>query len=78
MVMKGSPRYGQSVVAVVGIVLGLMVAATSFAQVVFPPDALVFEKTYEEWSADWWQWNFSIPVPSNPTFDTTGQHCGVQ
>jgi hypothetical protein len=78
MVMKGSLRYGQSVVAVVGIVLGLMVPATSLAQVVVPPDVVVFGKTYEEWSAVWWQWNFPIPVPSNPTFDTTGQHCGVR
>jgi hypothetical protein len=38
----------------------------------------VFGKTYAEWSAAWWQWNFSIPVPSNPTFDITGQHCRVQ
>jgi hypothetical protein len=45
---------------------------------VFPPDAIVFGKTYGEWSAEWWQWNFSIPVPNNPTFDTAGQHCGVQ
>ena len=26
----------------------------------------------------WWQWDFSIPVPSNPTFDTTGHNCQVQ
>ena len=67
----------------VSLILGLIgVVPLTFAQPstpgVFPPDAVVFGKTYEEWSAAWWRWNFSIPVPSNPTFDTTGQHCHVQ
>src|SRR5947208_4973303 len=65
------------------IFLGLIVATPlAFAQTstpgVFPPDAVVFGRTYEEWSAKWWQWNFSILVSSNPTFDTTGEHCDVQ
>ena len=76
--MKGSLRNWQRVVVIVGIVLGLMVPAPSLAQVVFPPDAVVFGKTYAEWSAVWWQWILSIPIPSNPAFDTTGQHCRVQ
>jgi hypothetical protein len=42
--MKGSLRYWQSVVAVVSIVLGLMVPATSLAQVVFPPDESCLER----------------------------------
>jgi hypothetical protein len=45
---------------------------------VFPPDAIVFGRTYAEWSAEWWQWNLSIPIPANPPLDTTGQHCRVQ
>ncbi len=45
---------------------------------VFPPNAIVFGKTYGEWSAEWWQWDFSIRVPSNPTFDSTGRNCDVQ
>src|SRR5207245_2293718 len=84
--MKSSRKFWRSVMAGIVIIFGLMVPTTMrFAQAgdnqnpgVFPPDALVFGKTYGEWSAEWWQWNFSIPVPSNPTFDTTGQHCQVQ
>ncbi|MBV8709946.1 MAG: hypothetical protein JO182_26105 [Acidobacteriaceae bacterium] len=31
--------------------------------------------TYEDLSARWWQWVLTIPVPSNPTTDTTGANC---
>jgi hypothetical protein len=77
MVMNRKKLIGTS------ILLGLIVAVPrAFAQTsnpgVFPPDAVVFGKTYGEWSAKRWQWNFSRPIPSNPTFDTTGQHCHVQ
>ena len=36
---------------------------------VFPPDALPFGKGYDEWSAEWWQWVFSIPASVNPLLD---------
>jgi hypothetical protein len=82
--MKRNAKYWRSVRAVVGILLGLAIAPVPIAFAenpnpgVFPPDEVVFGRTYGEWSAEWWQWNFSIPVPSNPTFDTTGQHCVIQ
>jgi hypothetical protein len=70
--MKSSRKFWRSVMAGIMILFGLMVLTTMrFAQAgdnqnpaVFPPDALVFGKTYGEWSAVWWQWDFSIPVPS--------------
>jgi hypothetical protein len=75
--MKSGTNDWRSVVAVVSLVLGLMVPAISLAQVVFPPDATVFGMTYGQWSAAWWQYVLSIPISANPTFDATGQHCGV-
>ena len=38
-------------------------------QGVFPPDSRPFGLTYGEWSAKWWQWAYSLPVPQNPFFD---------
>jgi hypothetical protein len=40
--------------------------------VVFPPHATVEGKTLGQWSAGWWQWAFSFPVPINPLFDSNG------
>lgn len=56
-----------------------LMAATSVAQTVtvIPPNGTVAGRTYGQWSAAWWQWDFSIPVPANPSFDTTGNHCHV-
>ncbi|HEX9135463.1 MAG TPA: hypothetical protein VF905_00780 [Nitrospirota bacterium] len=67
-------------IVVVAIVLGLAVAALSIPSVlanendkggpkVFDRNAVVFERTLGEWSAEWWQWAFSIPVAIHPLFD---------
>ena len=37
------------------------------------PNSKAFGMTYEEWSARWWQWTFSIPVDQNPLFDANGE-----
>ena len=42
---------------------------------VFPPDALPFGKGYDERSAEWWQWVFSIPASVNPLLDAAGEQC---
>ena len=39
---------------------------------VLPPQSDAFGKTYGEWSAEWWQWVFSLPVDQNPLFDEEG------
>jgi hypothetical protein len=33
--------------------------------------------TYGQWGAKWWQYVYSIPVPTNPLVDPTGANCGV-
>ena len=37
----------------------------------------MFGTSHADWTAKWWQWLLSIPVPENPAFDTTGEDCGV-
>ncbi len=32
---------------------------------------------WEQLTAEWWQWALSIPTPSNPLLDTTGDNCMV-
>ena len=39
---------------------------------VVAPDAIVGGKTVGEWTAEWWKWGFSFPVPG-PLDDTTGE-----
>jgi hypothetical protein len=39
---------------------------------VIPPNAKPHGLTYGEWSARWWQWAYSLPVPDNPFFDVDG------
>jgi len=43
---------------------------------VIPPKASPYGHTYGEWSARWWQWAYSIPVPVSPLFDETGAAAG--
>jgi len=46
---------------------------------IFPPNAtpVSIQPSYSDWTAKWWQWNFTIPNSTNPTLDLTGANCGV-
>jgi hypothetical protein len=35
-----------------------------------PPHSNPYGQSYSEWSANWWQWSYSLPVDSHPLFDT--------
>jgi hypothetical protein len=37
---------------------------------VIPPHAKPYGMTYGEWSAKWYQWQYSLPVDQHPLFDT--------
>lgn len=56
-------------------VLGLLLPAASLPveagnnRGVIPPNAKPHGLSYGEWSARWWQWAYSLPVPDNPFFD---------
>ena len=67
-----------SVASIVGIFVSLALISVPkvFAHnhnqnpVVYPPDKPVFGMTYREWTAKWWQWEFSLPTSVNPWFDS--------
>lgn len=42
---------------------------------VLPPHATPFGQSYDEWSARWWQYVYSIPAAVNPLVDETGNNC---
>jgi hypothetical protein len=43
---------------------------------VFPPQSHGFGKTYGQWSAKFWDWEFSLPVDHHPLFDTADCNAG--
>ena len=55
----------------------LLTAATAHAQSFVAPESLPGGLSYQQWSAQWWQWAWSIPISFNPLFDTTGVDCAV-
>lgn len=69
--MKAASR---CMVLVISILLVVTAAAQTF---IVPPDSLPYGKSYNEWSAAWWQWADSIPYDHNPMVDTNGAYCGV-
>ena len=81
--MQEHVRFARSVVVMMVVGLGLMMAGTrSMTQAdddarstVIPRDANTYGNSYGEWSARWWQWAFSIPAATNPGLDETGAHC---
>jgi hypothetical protein len=42
---------------------------------VYSRESKPFGKTWEEWSAIWWQWCSTEPKESNPVADKTGRFC---
>jgi hypothetical protein len=43
---------------------------------VLPPQSHAFGKTYSEWSAEWWQWVYSLPADQHPLTDTADCSAG--
>jgi hypothetical protein len=57
---------------------GAQAASTSTPGIVAPDTAqTVTGNTYGGWSAAWWRYVLSQPVPSNPLLDKTGTMCRV-
>ena len=38
----------------------------------FTPESIPFGLTYNEWTARWWQWAYSIPSDVHPAYDDSG------
>jgi hypothetical protein len=56
----------------------LLTTATAVAQdFIAPPKSLPGGLSYQQWSAKWWQWAWSIPSDINPILDKTGANCDV-
>lgn len=53
------------------LLLGICLSGMAQGGVV-APDAVVGGRTMAEWSAEWWTWGFSFPIPG-PLEDTTGE-----
>lgn len=71
-----------AVAVVLGLGLALMAGPSVMANdndrdgpKVIDRDSVAYGRTYGEWSAEWLQWAFSIPVASNPLFDNGD--CGI-
>jgi hypothetical protein len=43
---------------------------------VFPGSTTLYGKTYSDYSAGWWQWNFSLPTTNSPIQDTAPINTG--
>jgi hypothetical protein len=43
-----------------------------YNEIIYRRDENPFGKTWEEWTAKWWQWALSIPIEHNPGNDETG------
>jgi hypothetical protein len=51
--------------------------SVSINDITYSRDSKPFGKTWEEWTAKWWQWLISIPLESNPGIDATGEKFDV-
>lgn len=40
----------------------------------FTPEDTICELSYGAWTAKWWEWALSVPMPVNPLLDNTGQY----
>jgi hypothetical protein len=43
---------------------------------VFPPDSAPYGNTYAQWSANYWNWLYSLPANANPLFGTADLSAG--
>jgi hypothetical protein len=48
----------------------------SISEFVYQLDSQPYNMTYADWTAEWWQWAYSIPRDKNPSYDDTGKYCG--
>jgi len=81
-------KFGRSRVAIrTGITLAVLIVALSMPSVplaqqcedslIYPAGSQPFGMTYGDWQVAIWQYEFSIPVSTNPLLDSTGIDCNV-
>ena len=72
-------RSASLVAAALAAMLTLVLASAALAQLsanslVYPTTAKPFEKTYAQWSVEWWKWALALPVKGHP-FNEHGFDC---
>jgi hypothetical protein len=68
------------IVVLVFLIAAMSFPLSAFAQqesVTFPPDSQPYQRTYAEWTAEWWKWFLSIPTETNPINDPSGERCAL-
>jgi len=58
----------------------ISIPLSAFAQedsLTFPPDSQPYQRTYAEWTSEWWKWFISIPTGNNPLNDPSGERCAL-
>ncbi len=65
----------QCMASMVGIVM-LMATSAEAADKFYPPNSVVYGRTYADWSAAWHQWADSLPAAHHPLFDTADCSAG--
>jgi hypothetical protein len=73
---RGRTSLAISLIAALALAVPVQRARADTATIV-PIGTTTLGLTYGQWGAAWWQYVFSIPVPTNPLFDQTGINCGV-
>ncbi len=71
-----------AILAMLALSLSLFLTAHKvFAQAdkndIFPPQSRPYDKTYADWTIEWWRWLLSLPNDRNPSVvnDNTGKLC---
>ena len=62
------------------LIAAIIIPLSAFAQedsVTFPPDSKPYQRSYAEWTAEWWKWFLSIPIGDNPINDPSGERCAL-
>jgi hypothetical protein len=62
------------------LIAAIIFPLSAFAQedsVTFPPDSKPYQRTYAEWTAEWWKWFISIPTGDHPLNDPSGERCAL-
>lgn len=52
-------------------------ANVSTSDVMYDNKSQIFGKSYNDWTAEWWKWAYSIPLYENPAYDDYGINCNI-
>lgn len=50
-------------------------ANLSTSDVMYDTKSQIYGKSYNDWTAEWWKWAYSIPLNENPAYDDYGINC---